>query len=152
MSDPLNRKVDVELASWDEHAPLLTELRMEVFVAEQGVPAELEIDAFDPHCVHVLTRDAEGNAIGTGRLLPDGKIGRMAVRARVRRRGVGRAILAFLLAHARGLNHRRVYLDAQLSALPFYERLGFTTEGEPFMEAGIPHQRMARQLDLPARH
>ncbi len=142
----------------------LRAVRESVFIREQGVPAALELDDADARCVHVVARDAEGNPIGTGRLVPpeastagDGhgadpglpaaRIGRMAVLAGWRGRGVGDALLAALLEAARGRGWQRVRLHAQATAIRFYQRHGFLPLGPRFMEAGIEHLTMWRQLD-----
>jgi predicted GNAT family N-acyltransferase len=123
-----------------------------VFVREQGVPEELEWDGLDPACIHVLAWDDSGAAIGTARLHPKGKIGRMAVLKEWRGRGVGRAMLRALLevASERGLT--TVELGAQIQAIGFYEREGFRVSGDIFMDAGIPHRKMALDLRSRARN
>ena len=117
-----------------------------VFVQEQQVPAEMERDALDPQCVHVIARTADGIAIGTGRLTPDHKIGRMAVLREWRGKGVGDAMLLALIEQARERGWREVALNAQASAITFYARHGFLPHGERFMEAGIEHLAMRRLL------
>ncbi|ATE59906.1 GNAT family N-acetyltransferase [Thauera sinica] len=136
----------IELMDWREAAPLAMPLRERVFVAEQGVPPELEMDEFDAVCRHAVARTAAGEAIATGRLLPDGHIGRMAVDAAWRKRGVGGDVLEALVAEAAALGMGEVVLNAQVHALAFYERHGFAAEGEVFMEAGIEHRAMRRRL------
>lgn len=137
----MTRKFQVRTASWYEDRALLRDLRHRVFVVEQGVPEELEWDDADVDCTHVLALDEHKQPIGTGRLLPDGQIGRMAVVPEWRRRGVGSAILEFLLdrARERGL---AVYLNAQTHAIGFYSQHGLVAQGGEFMDAGIPHRRM----------
>lgn len=117
-----------------------------VFVQEQQVPIKLERDAIDPQCVHVVARTLDGAAIGTGRLAPDHKIGRMAVLREWRGKGVGDALLLALIEQARERGWREVTLNAQASAVTFYTRHGFLPHGERFMEAGIEHQSMRRVL------
>jgi predicted GNAT family N-acyltransferase len=136
----------VRAATWSVDQQALQSVRIPVFVVEQRVDPTEEFDEIDPTCDHVLAVDSNGLPIGTGRLDSHGKIGRMAVAAAWRQKGVGWAILnkAIELARARGL--KRVYLHAQLSALGFYERAGFVGFGEHFVEAGIEHQAMARSL------
>lgn len=136
----------VRLVRWDESSRALSAVRREVFVAEQGVPEALEIDGRDPQCLHAAAFVGD-DVIGTGRLLPDGRIGRMAVLGPWRGRGVGAALLAALVEAARRRGDTIVRLDAQVDAVGFYDRLGFVAEGDPFVEAGIVHQRMARRLD-----
>lgn len=127
----------------------LRAVRETVFVAEQRVPLEEEWDALDPQCHHVIARDASGTPIGTGRLTPEGRIGRMAVLRAWRGAGVGDALLHALLRQARALGCSTVSLNAQVSALSFYGRHGFVASGERFMEAGIEHQSMRRALGRP---
>ncbi len=122
-------------------------VRHAVFVEEQRVPAELEVDALDPLSHHVIAVDADGLAIGAGRLTPDQRIGRMAVHADWRGRGVGDALLQALVAEAKRRGWGEVSLHAQLHARDFYARNGFLAEGPPFEEAGIGHQTMRRRLD-----
>ncbi|MCS6945945.1 MAG: GNAT family N-acetyltransferase [Sutterellaceae bacterium] len=138
--------VRIELGDWPRLRAEAEQIRFEVFVREQKVPAEIEIDADDPRSLHALARDAGGRAVGTGRLLPDGRIGRMAVRAEARGHGVGSAILQALIEAARQRGVREVVLHAQQHAVAFYTRHGFVAEGEPFEEAGIAHQLMRRRL------
>ena len=137
----------VEPANWDHDAEQLRQLRETVFIIEQQVSREEEWDGLDPDCLHVLARTPDGTAIGTGRLSPTGKIGRMAVLAPWRGQGVGSALLQALIDLAREKHMTRLYLHAQVSAIPFYERHGFIAQGPLFEEAAIEHRKM--QLDLP---
>jgi predicted GNAT family N-acyltransferase len=136
----------VRLATWQDDREALAAVRHAVFVVEQRVPESLEWDEIDAQCVHALAHDAHGRSIGCGRLLPDGHIGRMAVLAPWRGRGVGDALLMRLMDVARGRGDARVMLNAQVQAMPFYARHGFAAEGPPFDEAGIAHQAMALAL------
>ncbi|HEX4934513.1 MAG TPA: GNAT family N-acetyltransferase [Gemmatimonadaceae bacterium] len=136
----------VRLVDWRDASAVLSRIRTTVFVGEQKVPPEIEIDGRDPACVHALAENAAGEAIGTGRLMPDGRIGRMAVLAAWRNRGVGAAMLAALVAEARRRGFREVYLHAQVRARDFYLRHGFAVEGEEYLEAGIPHVGMRAKL------
>ena len=128
---------------------MLRAIRTSVFVDEQGVPEELEWDGLDGQCTHALAQSAAGEAIGTGRLLPDGHIGRMAVVRHWRHKGVGSAILKVLIAAAADAGYASVALNAQTHALEFYRRFGFESEGGEFMEAGIPHRSMRLALIRP---
>lgn len=121
-------------------------VRRAVFIEEQQVPEALEWDAEDAISLHALALDAEGRAIATGRLLPDGHIGRMAVLREWRRRGVGSAILSWLIGEARARGELVVQLHAQAHALDFYARHRFTACSGIFIEAGIPHRRMLLKL------
>ncbi len=117
-------------------------IRMEVFVLEQKVPADLEMDDRDVACLHAVAYDAAGNALGTGRLLPDGHIGRMAVLRSARGAGIGGAILLGLMEKARQRGDAKVVLSAQTHAAAFYLAHGFAMAGDVFHEAGIPHIEM----------
>lgn len=139
-------RFDVRRADWQQDRARLRAVREAVFVTEQKVPLDLEWDEFDAVSLHVLAESAQGVAIGTGRLLPDGHVGRMAVLAGWRGRGVGSAILQHLVAAAREAQQPELVLHAQTHALDFYQRHGFAAEGAPFIEAGIPHQRMRMRL------
>lgn len=132
----------VRLVDWREASGTLSAIRTTVFVGEQGVPPEIEIDGRDPGCAHVVAESDSGGAVGTGRLMPDGRIGRMAVLAAWRGRGVGAAMLEALVAEAKRRGFRETYLHAQAHAKDFYARHGFVVEGEEYLEAGIPHVLM----------
>jgi predicted GNAT family N-acyltransferase len=123
-------------------------VRFAVFVDEQRVPADIEMDDRDRHCVHVLAHDDSGRAVGTGRidLDKDGKIGRVAVLADARGTGVGTALMQRLHAVAQHAALGSVWCNAQQSAVPFYLGLGYRITSEPFVEAGIEHVRMQRDL------
>lgn len=134
--------IEVRLGAWidlrDEAAPI----RYAVFVDEQKVPTEIELDDWDALSLHALALDAQGRVLGTGRLLPDGHIGRMAVLRSARGQGVGTALLRALLQAARARGDREVVLSAQTHAMPFYEKAGFIAEGDEYDDAGIPHRQM----------
>lgn len=130
---------------WEEARTEAAPIRFVVFVNEQKVPAEIELDEHDAACVHVIAR-AEGRAVGTGRLLPDAHIGRMAVLKEWRGRGVGAAMLNTLIAKARARGDQEVSLSAQSHALDFYRKQGFVEEGPQYLDAGIPHQTMRKTL------
>jgi len=134
------------LASWDADGPILQRIRRTVFIDEQKIAENDEWDDDDAVSVHVLAR-LNREPVGTGRLNPAGKIGRIAVFAGLRGRGIGASILRRLLEEARQRGIRNPYLHAQVRALPFYEKLGFRSEGAEFDEAGIPHVRMRRVLE-----
>ena len=141
MSGPL---ISVRLGSWAELAAEAAPIRFQVFVEEQRVPAEMELDEFDALSCHALAL-ADGRPVGTGRLLPDGHIGRMAVQAAWRGRGVGAALLQALIAEAGRRGMAQLALSAQTHALGFFGRFGFLPEGEVYDEAGLPHQVMTRR-------
>ena len=131
--------------TWEQARPHAAPIRFTVFVEEQRVPAEIELDEHDASCVHAVAFDGE-RAVGTGRLLPDGHIGRMAVLKEARNRGVGARMLAKLMDRAKALGFAEVALSAQIHASRFYRRHGFVEEGAEYMEAGIRHQAMRKSL------
>jgi len=138
--------IRIELMPWESAREQASSIRFRVFVEEQGVPRAIELDEQDPHCVHALAYDERGAAIGTGRLLPDAHIGRMAVLEQWRRHGVGTMILSKLIEKAKERGHKEALLSAQVHALGFYRRHGFQPFGEIYEEAGIPHRSMRRPI------
>jgi predicted GNAT family N-acyltransferase len=135
----------IELMSWERARQLASPIRFQVFVREQRVPAEIELDDMDAPSLHAIAFEKE-KAIGTGRLLPDGHIGRMAILKEWRRRGIGAAILKALIDAAERRGDREIALSAQLHAVEFYRTHGFEPVGDVYEEAGIPHQAMVRAL------
>jgi len=131
---------------WEKAQPHAAPLRFAIFVGEQNVPPGIELDDLDEKSLHAVAYDAEDKPIGTGRLLPDGKIGRMAVVKEWRRRGVGADLLEALIGEARRRGFAEVTLSAQLQAAEFYRAHGFVPEGKVYKEAGILHQSMRRNL------
>ena len=134
----------IRLVDWPEAIDGLRSVRRAVFIDEQSIPEDMEWDAFDDVCRHALAEDATGMAVGCGRLLPDGHIGRLAVLSAWRGRGVGSALLHQLVEEARAVGHARVMLNSQTQAMPFYARHGFVASGGEYLEAGIPHRTMTR--------
>lgn len=145
-ADAEPRGFTILLVDWEASRNALRDVRRTVFIVEQRIPEDLEWDAADEVSRHALAVDAAGCAIGCGRLLPDGHIGRLAVVAAWRDRGVGSALLTQLVDLARTLGHARVILDAQTHAVPFYVRHRFAVSGDEYVEAGIPHRTMERAL------
>ena len=131
---------------WSARRAELMAIRTDVFVDEQGVPPELECDGRDADAMHFLATDEVGNPVGVARLLADGQIGRIAVLPAFRRRGIGRQLLDLALDAARARGDGRVWLHAQMDAQDLYLQAGFRIVGERFMEAGIPHIAMERDL------
>jgi predicted GNAT family N-acyltransferase len=138
--------IRIELSSWEEAREEATRIRFTVFVEEQRVPAEMEMDENDEYCIHAIAFAADGRAVGTGRLLPDAHIGRMAVLKEWRGQGIGAAVLEALIEEARRRGEVEVALSAQTHAIEFYRRHGFSEEGKVYEEAGIPHQAMRKML------
>jgi predicted GNAT family N-acyltransferase len=129
----------------EQHAPEIRRIRNDVFTDEQGIAEAIDFDGQDPDALHVLVAYG-GKNVGTGRMLSDGHIGRLAVLQEVRGRGLGaRAVLA-LVEEAERIGLNRVYLGAQMHAVGFYERLGFAIYGQPYTEADIEHIHMERFL------
>ena len=119
-------------------------IRERVFVREQGVPREIELDRDDQRACHLLALDAE-RAVGTARVVICGetaKIGRMAVLKSFRGRGIGTKLLKHAIQTARAQDAQEIYLHAQISAIGFYEAMGFRCRGPIFDEAGILHRAM----------
>jgi predicted GNAT family N-acyltransferase len=132
----------IGLDCWDALGIDAKAIRFEVFVDEQKVLADIELDDMDVICLHAVAYDERGTPVGTGRLLPDGHIGRMAVIKAARGTGIGSAILAALMQEARTRGDACVLLNAQIHAAPFYAQHGFVQEGSEFCEAGIAHVQM----------
>jgi predicted GNAT family N-acyltransferase len=133
----------VRVTDWAHDAAGLREVRRAVFIVEQQIDEHLEWDEFDATSRHALAEGDDGAAIGCGRLLPDGHIGRMAVLRDWRGHGVGSALLLRLIALARESGHPVARLNSQVRAMPFYAGHGFVPEGGEYDEAGIPHRAMA---------
>jgi predicted GNAT family N-acyltransferase len=136
----------IETADWTRHGAELMRIREAVFVGEQGVPPELEHDEHDSTALHLLAYVDASQAVATARMIRGGHIGRMAVLAPWRGRGIGSALLRELVRAAVAAGYRQVYLNAQCRAEDFYRRFGFVAEGPVFEDAGIPHRRMVRTL------
>lgn len=140
----------VRLASWEHDRLQIERVRRTVFIEEQRIAERDEWDELDPVIPHVLAFEqpasAKRDAVGTGRLEPTGKIGRVAVLPSCRGTGAGIAVMRRLLELAAERGFTEVYLNAQVSAAGFYQRLGFRADGPEFDEVGIPHQRMRRSV------
>ncbi len=136
--------ISVRLHAWNAAKKDAQRIRELVFVDEQGIARELEMDEHDARCEHALAYAADGRAVGTGRLLPDGHVGRMAVLKAWRGKGVGGLLLQALVERARQRGHADVRLNAQVDVVGFYRRYGFEAFGPEFEEAGIRHIAMRR--------
>ncbi|MGI1677817.1 MAG: GNAT family N-acetyltransferase [Cellvibrionaceae bacterium] len=145
--DSLNQ-LPVQKVSWQSHKKLLQKLRHKVFVVEQNVPEKDEWDNYDESAIHFacikksnLTHEEE--AIATARLLLTGQIGRMAVAKKHRMMGLGGKLLQYIIASDEAKNIKLLFLHAQISAIPFYEKFGFViTDDKEFEDAGIMHKTM----------
>ena len=143
--------VQLRTGHWNELGREAMRLRMEVFVREQGIPAEIEADEYDASALHAVATNGLGMCVATGRMLPAGesgvmRIGRMAVHRALRGQQWGRLVLDALEGEARRKGMRRLELHAQCTAESFYRRAGFTVLGERYEEAGIPHLSMFKNL------
>ncbi|MGH7844000.1 MAG: GNAT family N-acetyltransferase [Candidatus Binatia bacterium] len=137
-------KARIRRATLTEDRKKAFSIRLRVFVKEQGVPREIELDSDDAHAIHLLAC-ANGRAVGTARVVlkrKAAKIGRMAVLKTYRGRGVGRELLKRAVKAARQKGAKRIYLHAQVPVIVFYEKLGFRCAGRVFLEAAIPHRKM----------
>lgn len=137
----------IEQTNWDASKKDLIHLRTIVFINEQMVPPDLEWDGYDLDCWHVIAKMPDGQCIGTARMLYDGHIGRMAVLSDFRKKGVGSALLNALQDIAKTQGVSNLFLHAQTSAIDFYKQHGYTSNGNEFMDAGIPHVTMKKNIE-----
>jgi predicted GNAT family N-acyltransferase len=135
----------IQRTTWQKDKELLSNIRYQVFVDEQKVPIELEIDDDDPLAAHILCI-VDGQPVGTGRILLDGHIGRLAVLQANRKQGYGNKILKHLELIAQENELTEVFLNAQVTAISFYEKRGYMIISDVFDDAGIPHQTMRKTL------
>ena len=140
-----NPDYHIVVATWKDHADVLGQVRRTVFIEEQNVPEELEWDEFDESSAHFLVT-IKDQAIACARLKDDGQIGRMAVLAEYRNRGIGYQLLQYVIQYAAKNEFKKLYLHAQLDAIAFYEKQGFVPESDIFYEANIPHREMLKNL------
>ncbi len=142
--------VDLRVGGWQTLGVDARTIRHAVFAEEQGIAANLVCDDADATALHVVAHNRFGMPLASGRLLQAApglaQVGRMAALATVRGAGLGRAVLDALLQAARERGDREVTLLAQTAAAPFYQRAGFATVGDVFVEAGVPHVEMRRML------
>lgn len=131
----------VQTGCWGDLAKAATQVRYAVFVLEQKVPADIELDELDSLSDHAVLFEQD-QPVATGRLLPDAHIGRMAVLASHRGQGYGALILKALMALAKQRGDTMIYLSAQLQAQEFYARYGFEAYGDTYLDAGIVHRMM----------
>lgn len=137
----------VIISDFKKQYDALRAVRTEVFIVEQQIPADLEYDQADLHCLHAVAWDGP-LPVGTARLdaLEDGRIGRVAVLKDYRRRGVGSLLMRGLEQAAKSKGLGRLWFHSQISAVPFYESLGYQTFGAEYLEAGIPHLSMEKLI------
>ncbi|PSV12885.1 GNAT family N-acetyltransferase [Photobacterium leiognathi] len=138
--------VEIKIVAFDDaHRGLIRTVREQVFIQEQQIDPEIEFDNLDSEAVHVLVMDGE-QPLGTGRILADGHIGRIAIMKAARGQGLGAKVVRALVEYAQQQGYPRVDLGAQTHAVDFYRKLGFMPYGDEFMEANIPHQAMEQML------
>ncbi|WP_305370966.1 GNAT family N-acetyltransferase [Photobacterium leiognathi] len=138
--------VEIKIVAFDDaHRGLIRTVRELVFIQEQQIDPEIEFDGLDSEAVHVLVMDGE-QPLGTGRILADGHIGRIAIMKAARGQGLGAKVVQALVEYAQQQGYPRVDLGAQTHAVDFYRKLGFMSYGDEFMEANIPHQAMEQIL------
>ncbi len=140
-----SNNITIKVVDWSKAKSDLSNIRRLVFIEEQNVPEEMEWDEFDKTSTHFLVT-LNDQPIACARLKADGQIGRMAVLPEYRNQGFGSKLLQFVLAEANTQKSYHVYIHAQISAVPFYEKLGFITRGDIFHEANIPHREMYKEL------
>lgn len=138
--------VEIKIVAFDDaHRGLIRTVREQVFIQEQQIDPEIEFDDLDSAAVHVLVMDGD-QPLGTGRILSDGHIGRIAIMKAARGQGLGAKVVQALVEYAQQQGYPRVDLGAQTHAVDFYRKLGFMPYGDEFMEANIPHQAMEQML------
>ncbi len=142
----MSRSIHIREITWEEGKDALMSIRQSVFICEQRIPASIELDGKDPHCIHVLATLDNGQPIGCGRLSKSGRIGRLAVILPYRRHGIGSRILSELIHIATQQSFPHIYLHAQMQIQKFYLNHEFVAKGPVFMEGGLPHQTMQYQL------
>ena len=141
----LKHNIKIRIADWHTDNDNLTQIRRRVFIEEQNVPENMEWDEYDDSATHFLAT-LDNKVIATARLKTDGQIGRMAVLAEYRNKGIGSKLLQFVVLTAKQQKLKNIYLHAQVSAISFYEKHGFTACGHVFYEANIPHREMSKKI------
>ena len=146
MQDFQSKSFEIKNVTWQTYQAALKRVREQVFIFEQHVPIVLEWDDLDATALHLLALNQQGEAIGCARLIGDGNIGRMAVLKSYRGFGIGMALLNAAVTHYQQHGIRTVTLSAQTHAIPFYQKAGFEVCSEPYLDAGILHVDMRKQI------
>ena len=133
--------IDIQVVDWHQQQDALRAIRKAVFIDEQHVPKDLEWDGQDENCTHFLA-SVNATPVATARLTAKGQIGRMAVLREYRGIGIGSRLLAAVIEQARQSGFEQVFLHAQVNVIGFYEKFGFSAEGDIFIDAGIEHRTM----------
>ena len=134
--------IDISIVSFSEKKAEIVLVRIAVFVEEQNVPESIDFDGSDTNYIHVLARDKDGRPVGTARINRKGRIGRMAVLKNYRRQGIGRKMIQALMDYGKENSITDFHVSSQVTAVGFYEKMGFKPFGEEFLEAGIKHINM----------
>ncbi|MFC1495441.1 GNAT family N-acetyltransferase [Thermodesulfobacteriota bacterium] len=137
--------IQVRIVDHEEYFGQIRNVRDDVFCKEQGVPHELEFDGMDSGATHSIAFD-DDIEIGTGRMLSDGHIGRIAVKKQYRGKGIGKMIMKSLIDEAVNMRFHEIWLSSQYRAKGFYEKLGFIETGSIYQEADIDHIKMKKKL------
>lgn len=140
--------LSLQIGPWDLLKSFAIPVRSIVFIDEQNVPEELELDELDKDCIHIVAFNDHEQPVATARLTPDGHIGRMAVLKEYRGKGVGAMVLNFISDAAKDAGYKKVCLAAQIHAIGFYENNGFelVENAEIFYDANIPHKMMCKLI------
>ncbi len=138
-------RISIERCDWTDCEESLRAIREQVFVIEQQVPVDIEMDGLDATAMH-WPATVDERPVATARMLIDGHIGRVAVLEEYRQLGIGSQLLQSMQLFAQEQQYYKIYLYAQLPAMDFYQRAGFVVDGPEFMEAAIPHRRMSIRL------
>ncbi|SEL74672.1 Predicted N-acyltransferase, GNAT family [Colwellia chukchiensis] len=137
----------VSKVQWEQAAPLLKNVREQVFVYEKRIPKNVEFDRKDHYACHVLACDDETKEpIGTGRILGSGEISRIAVLRRHRKEQIDKLILRSLLEIAQDMGLKEIFIYSPLDAIQYFQQFNFRTSEAVFMEAGLPKQKMTCPL------
>jgi predicted GNAT family N-acyltransferase len=134
--------IDIEIVSFSDRQAEITSVRRAVFVEEQNVPESIDFDGSDVDFIHVLATDKTGFPVGTARINRKGRIGRMAVLKNYRRQGIGTKMIQALMDYGRKNSITDFHVSSQVTAIGFYEKMGFEPFDEEFLEAGIKHINM----------
>ncbi|MAJ30557.1 MAG: GNAT family N-acetyltransferase [Gammaproteobacteria bacterium] len=133
--------ISIIKTSWLEHSVQISSIRDAVFIQEQAVPKNIEMDGKDSECIHFLM-SYDDNPIGTARIKMSGKIERVSILKPNRNKGLGSKLMSFIIDAAKENRFERIYLHSQMESIGFYKNLGFIEEGDVFQEAGIDHVLM----------
>lgn len=151
MNPPAGANLNICLTSYATHSSQIFKIRQQVFHQEQGIAADLDMDGQDADADQFIAF-IKAQPVGVARLraygdqLNQAKIERVAVLSQFRSQGIGRAMIQRMLAHAHQRNFARALVYAQATSIPFYEKLGFCRQGDPFSQAGIPHLALVKDL------